>query len=160
MELHGVPTARIFVAVVFAGILSWLVMHHVPERSRLCTRLVRALRPGGGCYIEDLYMRAPFSPEDLPDVRNVLVGNTMTTIDQFMMDLDTAGFVQVRATDLTDDTRPFVAARLAAWQKDSVTHKNQYGTAAYSAMETLYATVSRLFEDGSLGCTRLVAKRE
>jgi len=105
-------------------------------------------------------MRAPFSPDDLRDVRKVLVGNTMTTIDQFMMDLDTAGFVQVRATDLTDDTRTFAAARLAAWQKDSVTHKNQYGVAAYAAMETFYATVSRLFEKGSLGCTRLVAKRE
>jgi SAM-dependent methyltransferase len=144
----------------FDAVVSWLVMHHVPERLRLCTRLVRALRPGGECYIEDLYMRGPFSPEDLRDVRNVLVGNTVTTIDQFMMDLGMAGFVQVRATDLTDDTKPFVAARLAAWQKDALTHKNQYGAAAYAAMETFYATVSRLFENGGLGCTRLVAKRE
>jgi SAM-dependent methyltransferase len=52
----------------FDAVVSWLVMHHVSDRSRLCTRLVRALRPGGGCYIEDLYMRAPFSPEGLRDV--------------------------------------------------------------------------------------------
>jgi SAM-dependent methyltransferase len=128
----------------FDAVVSWLVMHHVPDRSRLCARLVRALRPGGGCYIEDLYMRAPFSPEDLRDVRNILVGNTMTTIDRFIMDLDMAGFVQVRAMDLTEHTKPFVSTRLAAWQKDSVTHKDQYGAAAYVAMEMFYATVSRL----------------
>jgi ubiquinone/menaquinone biosynthesis C-methylase UbiE len=71
----------------FDAAVSWLVMHHVPDRSRLCTRLVRALHPGGGCYTEDLYIRAPFTPVDFRDVRNVLVGNTMTTIDQFMLDL-------------------------------------------------------------------------
>jgi hypothetical protein len=66
----------------------------------------------------------------------------------------------IRATDFTDDTKPFVAARLAAWQKESVTHKDQYGTAAYATMETFYATLSRLLENGSFGCTGLVAKRE
>jgi len=144
----------------FDAMVSWLVMHHVPDRARLCRRLVRALRSGGGCYIEDLYMRAPSSPEDLRDVRNVLIGNTMTTIDEFIMDLDKAGFVQVRATDLTEDAKPFVAARLAAWQEEPITHRDRYGAAAYVAMETFYATVSRLFVNGSLGCVRLVARRE
>jgi len=107
-----------------------------------------------------MYMRSPFSPEDLRDVRNVLIGNTITTIDQFTRDLHAAGFVHVTATDLTADTKPFVAARLAGWKNDSIAHKRQYGAAAFAAMENFYGTVARLFENGGLGCVRLSANRE
>jgi hypothetical protein len=89
-------------------------------------------------------MRASSLPEDLLDVRTVLVGNTVTSIDEF-------------ATDLTSETKPFVAARLAAWRKDSAGHTHEYGESAYTALETFYAVVARLFANGSLGCVRLVA---
>ena len=144
----------------FDAVVSWLVMHHIPDRPRLCTRLSRALRPGGGCYIEDLYMRSPFSPEDLRDVRKVLFGNTVTSIEQFAMDLGTAGFVDVKAKDLTDETRPFVTERLAVWRNESLSHKHLYGTDAFNAMEAFYTTVARLFGNGSLGCVRLLARAQ
>ena len=34
----------------------------------------------------------------------------------------------------------------------------EYGDDAYAVLETFYATVARLFEKGSLGCVRLVAR--
>jgi len=141
----------------FDAVVSWLAVYHIPDRPRLFTKLAGALRPGGGCYIEDLYMRAPFSLEDLRDVHDVLVDNAMTTIDAFIADLKAAGFVRIQSTDLTDETKPFVAARLAAWQHDAVSRKHQYGPDAYAAMETFYSTVKRLFDNGSLGCLRLLA---
>jgi SAM-dependent methyltransferase len=144
----------------FDAVVNWLVLHHIPDRPRLCARLARALRPGGGCYIEDLYMRTPFSADDLHDVRNVLVGNTMTGIDEFTTDLRTGGFIHIRATDLTDETKPFVAERLAAWQKNSVNHTHEYGEAAYVALETFYSVVARLFGNGTLGCARFVANSQ
>lgn len=49
--------------------MSWLAVLHLPDRPRLFARLARALRPGGGCTIEDLCMLAPFSPPDLRDLR-------------------------------------------------------------------------------------------
>src|SRR5262245_3697679 len=69
----------------------------------VCVTVRKCLFPEGGCRLP---IRA-----------------CLTTSDQFMMDLGTAGFIQVRAMNLTDDTKPFVAARLAAWQKDAVTCK-------------------------------------
>ena len=143
----------------FDAIVSWMVLHHIPNRPRLCERLARALRPGGGCYIEDLYMRAPFSAQDLSDVREVLVGNSVTSIEEFTGDMRTAGFTHVNATDLTADVIPFVGARLTTWREDRMSHTKEYGTDAYAALETLYAVIERLFANGSLGCVRLVANR-
>ena len=51
--------------------------------------------------------------ENLLDVRHVLVRNAVTSIDRFTTDLRTAGFTDIRTTDLTEETEPFVAARLA-----------------------------------------------
>ena len=142
----------------FDAVVSWLTIHHIPDRPRLCGRLAMALRPGGQCYIEDLYMRASFSEADLADVRTVLVGNSMTSLGDFEDDLRGNGFVQIDATDLTESTKPFVVARLAAWRKDSDKHIRDLGKDTYDAMENFYVVVARLFEEENLGCVRLVAR--
>jgi cyclopropane fatty-acyl-phospholipid synthase-like methyltransferase len=141
----------------FDAVVSWLTVHHIPNRPRLCARLAKALRSGGQCYIEDLYMRAPFSENDLVDVRTVLIGNSVTNLGDFEDDLRGNGFVQIDATDLTGETKPFVTARLDAWQKDSDRHIRDLGKDAYDAMENFYVVVARLFKEESLGCVRLVA---
>ena len=51
--------------------ISFLAVLHVPDRPRLLRRLATVLRPGGGCYIEDLCQRAPFAAADLHDLRTV-----------------------------------------------------------------------------------------
>jgi cyclopropane fatty-acyl-phospholipid synthase-like methyltransferase len=141
----------------FDAVVRWLTVHHIPNRPRLCARFAKALRSGGQCYIEDLYMRAPFSENDLVDVRTVLIGNSVTNLDEFEEDLRGNGFAQINATDLTDETKPFVSARFAAWQKDSDKRIRDLGKDAYDAMENFYGVVARLFKEGSLGCVRLVA---
>jgi cyclopropane fatty-acyl-phospholipid synthase-like methyltransferase len=141
----------------YDAVVSWLAVHHIPERPKLCARMADVLRSGGGCYIEDLYMRTRFSARDLSDVRNVLIGNSVTSMDEFSVDLQAGGFIQIVPTDLTDETAPFVAAREATWRRDAAKHIEDYGVAAYTALEMFYAVIARLFGNGSLGCVRLVA---
>jgi len=143
----------------FDAVVSWLAVHHIPDRPQLCARMAKALRSGGGCYIEDLYKRARFSAADLADVRNVLIGNSVTSMDDFAADLRAGGFIQVMPTDLTNEIKPFVAARVATWRRDSIKHVQDYGVEAYTALETFYAVIARLFDNGNLGCVRLVATK-
>ena len=63
----GDALSAAFPEATFDAVVSWLVLHHIPERPRLLARLARMLRRGGQCYIEDLYQRAPFATSDLPD---------------------------------------------------------------------------------------------
>jgi cyclopropane fatty-acyl-phospholipid synthase-like methyltransferase len=143
----------------FDAVVSWLTIHHIPDRPQLCARLAKALRSGGQCYIEDLCIRAPLSESDLADVRNVLIGSSVTSLGDFVEDLRETGFIQIDATDLTDATKPFVIARLAAWQRESDKHTRDLGKDAYDAMENFYSVVARLFQAESLGCVRLVASK-
>ena len=102
-------------------------------------------------------MRAPFAAEELRDVREIVFGVTLTSIEDYVGDLEAAGFTGVAATDMTGDWAPFVAARLVAWHKNHAAYARVHGEAAYAAQEVFYAAIARLFESGSLGGVPLVA---
>ena len=62
------------------------------------------------------------------------------------------------ATDLTPDWAPYAEARLAAWREGRDAYARVHGEGAYAAQEMFYATIARLYESGSLGGVRLVAR--
>ena len=141
----------------FDAVVSWLAILHIPDRRRLCVRLAHALRSGGGCYIEDLCMRAPFAADDLRDVREIVCGISMTSIDDYVDDLRSAGFVDVTPTDLTSDWAPYAAARLKSWRQDHEAYARVHGEGAYAAQEKFYSVIAHLYDTGSLGGVRLTA---
>jgi sarcosine/dimethylglycine N-methyltransferase len=142
----------------FDAVVSWLAILHIPDRPRLCTRLARALRAGGGCYIEDLCMRAPFAADDLQNVREIVCGISMTSIEGYVDDLRAAGFVDVTPTDLTGDWAPYAADRLQGWRQGHEAYARVHGEAAYAAQEKFYSVIAHLYRSGSLGGVRLVAR--
>lgn len=142
----------------FDAAVSWLAILHIPNRQRLLSRMARALRSGGGCSIEDLCMRAPFSAPDQRDVRQIVFGITLTSIADYASDLRAAGFVDVVATDMTSDWAPYAAERLAAWRENHAAYARVQGEGAYAAQELFYAVIARLYDSGSLGGVRLVAR--
>jgi cyclopropane fatty-acyl-phospholipid synthase-like methyltransferase len=142
----------------YDAVVSWLAFLHIPDRPRLCSRLVRTLRAGGACYIEDLNMRAPLTARDLREVREIVYGITLTGIDDYIGDLRAAGFVDVTAADLSGDWAPYAAARLAAWRENRAENSRIHGEVAYAALEMFYEVIARLFKGGSLGGVRMVAR--
>ncbi len=142
----------------FDAVVSWLAVLHIPERTRLVRRLAAVLRPGGTCFVEDFTMRAPFAAPALRDLRETVFAITVTGVDDWVADLEAAGFVDVSATDMTEEWQLFVTARLAAWRGNRDAYVRVQGEGAYAAQEKFYAAVARLFEGGSLGGVRLVAR--
>ncbi len=143
----------------FDAAVSWLAILHMADRRKLFSRVARALRPGGGCYVEDLCMRQPFAPADLRDVREIVYGMTVTTIQDYAADMVAGGLADVVTNDLTDDWGPFAATRLAAWRQNHAEYARVHGEGAYAAQELFYAVILRLYESGSLGGVRLIARR-
>lgn len=139
--------------------VSWLAVLHIADRPRLMARIADALRPGGGCYIEDLCRRAPFAPSDLADLRRIVCGVTVTSPGEYERDLRDAGLVDVVATDLTADWAPYAEQRLAAWRRDGAAYARVHGQGAYEAQEVFYAVIARLYDSGSLGGLRIVGRK-
>jgi sarcosine/dimethylglycine N-methyltransferase len=141
----------------FDAAVSWLALLHIPNRPLMCTRMAQALKPGGGCYIEDLCERAPFAAPDLRDLREVVYGISVTSSADYVRDLQRAGFAEVAPADLTGDWAPFAQTRLAAWRANHAAYASVHGEGAYAAQERFYTVIAHLYETGSLGGIRLVA---
>jgi cyclopropane fatty-acyl-phospholipid synthase-like methyltransferase len=144
-------------AGTFDAAVSWLAIHHIPDRPRLLRRVADALRPGGRLYIEDLCERAPFSPDDLVEVERTLHAVTMTRAEEFVKDARAAGFTVVEATDMHDAWATFCAERAASWHLSADRHRRVHGEATFMTLDRFFTTVQRLFENGSLGGLRIVA---
>jgi cyclopropane fatty-acyl-phospholipid synthase-like methyltransferase len=143
----------------FDAVISFLAILHLADRPALFQRWSAVLRPGGRCYIEDLCQRAPFAPADLQDVRTVVHGLTVTSIQDYARDLLGARFVDVATTDLTSDWAPYAAERLKAWRANHQAYAAIHGEGAYAAQELFYSVIARLYAIGSLGGVRLMARR-
>ena len=146
-----------FPDAAFDAVASWLAILHIPDRPRLCARLARALRGGGGCYIEDLCIRAPFAPDDLRQVREIVFGISLSNAQDYANDLRAAGVVSVAITDLTSDWADFATERLTAWRANHEAYARVHGEGAYAAQEKFYSVIAHLYETGSLGGIRLLA---
>jgi cyclopropane fatty-acyl-phospholipid synthase-like methyltransferase len=142
----------------FDAFVSWLAILHISDRPRLFAKLARALRAGGQCYVEDLSQRAPFAPRDLADLRGVVHGIMVTSPADYAADLRSAGFTEVATTDLTSDWAPYAAERLGAWRQNRADYAGVHGEGAYLAHEKFYAVIAQLYDSGSLGGIRLVAR--
>lgn len=143
----------------FDAVVSWLAIHHIPERPRLLSRCADALRAGGHIYIEDLYRRAPFAASDLSDVARTIFGVTLTSADEYVRELQAAGFIDAGATDMTSDWAAFCDARVAAWRGARDRQVRVHGEATYVRLERFFSTVARLFQSGSLGGLCLIGKK-
>ena len=142
----------------FDAAVSWLAILHIPDRPRLLRRLARSLRPGAGCYIEDLAQRAPFSDRDLRDLRQIIFGVSVSSIEDYIGDLHAASFTDVEATDMTQDWSAFASARAVAWRAGHTDYARVHGEAAYAAQEMFYDLIRRLYESGSLAGVRVTAR--
>jgi sarcosine/dimethylglycine N-methyltransferase len=147
-----------FPDATFDAVVSWLAIHHIPERPRLLARLARTLGRGGQFYTEDLCRHAPFATSDLHDVRHTIFGLTLTSIADYVRDLHEAGFTGITATDLSDDWAAFCGAGAAAWRAHRTRHVRVHGEPIYTRLDTFYAVVLRLFGSGSLGGVRVIAR--
>ena len=145
-------------AASFDAVVSWLAILHIPDRPRLCNRLARTLRAGGACYIEDLCMHAPFSADDLKSVREIVCGISMSSIEDYVKDLQSASFINIAATDLTNDWAPYAVDRLQKWRQGHEAYARIHGEGAYAAQEKFYSVIVHLYESGSLGGIRLTAR--
>ncbi len=150
---HPFPTAS------FDAAVSWLAILHMPDRRALFQNVAHGLRAGGRFLIEDLCMRKPFTEPDLQDLRYVVCGVTVTSVDDYVADLMSADLTGVQVDDLTPDWAPFAERRLTAWQANRADYVRVNGEGAYLGQERFYAVIARLYESGSLGGVRLTTTR-
>lgn len=143
----------------FDAAVSWLAIHHIPDRPQLLERLAHAIRPGGHIYIEDLVIREASAREDFLRMKKTLYGITLTDTDAYVQDLDDAGFDEIDVSDMTASWGTFCAARARAFRDSHARQARVHGEPVASRLQLFFDDVAKLFAEGLLGGVRIVARR-
>lgn len=152
----------------FDAVMSWLVILHVPlsKRVDVYRRAHEMLRTGGSMYVEDYFLLNEtngFTAEESSLLqRDVFVPDgTLPTRQQYIDSLLEAGFQEssIDFQDVTPDWVQFTASRLDSWRRDKARHILVHNLQTWSALDSFYSTVAKLFCGGNLGGVKLTIKK-
>lgn len=144
----------------FDHFISLLVFLHIPGRANVLQACFDGLRPGGTFIIED-FMAKPgkaFTDQENSWLLDVVSAPTVSTADQYMKDLHSAGFVDIEIVDLSGIWTKWTKARhdLYVESKDETTR--MHGESVYNFRVKFYGVIDKLFA-GNLGGCRITGRK-
>jgi cyclopropane fatty-acyl-phospholipid synthase-like methyltransferase len=143
----------------YDALISFLAILHIPDRARLFAACHRALRPGGGMYIEDFTLRGELTAAQREALRVKVQSPYVPPPDIYRGQILAAGFETAEIEDVSDDWTAYTAGRLAAFRADRERLVRVHGEDVAEGLEDFYATMAGLYADGVLGGARILAHR-
>jgi cyclopropane fatty-acyl-phospholipid synthase-like methyltransferase len=148
-----------FAPFPYDAVVSWLTFLHIPDKGALFSRCFSAVKPGGTLWAEDFFERGAFAPSELASLETDVYASKLTTREQYVSQLEAAGFVDVVFTDLTAVWTEFVTSRLAMFEANTARHERVYGAGTVAALRHFYQAIVTLFQGGNLGGVQVHATR-
>lgn len=143
----------------YDGVLSILCVLHIPDRERLLAQCFAALRPGGRIYLEDFSKLTEPTPAEWDALRVKVQCAYLPTPDEYVAQLEAAGFVDVHLEDVSESWTAFTGERLVAYRAARERNVRVHGAAVVEGLDDFYATVAGLYADGVLGGALVRATR-
>lgn len=131
-------------------IISFLCILHIPDRDTLFQKAASTLKQGGKLYIEDFFARTALSKEVGDQLRDVVSCPYLPSRDQYISDLEKAGFRDVQFEEMTEEWAKFVHERAVS--------NRQKGTSE-APLTLFYDTIDALFAGRELGGVCLTATK-
>lgn len=141
----------------FDAMVSWLTVLHIPEREALFGRCRRALKTHGRVLIEDFYAPAPLNAQTQQILKKEVACPYLPSREDYICQLEQAGFGAVELQDMSDGWTEFVAQRLAGFRQHAPEFIDRHGQATFDALDGFYATMDRLFSNRLIGGLRIRA---
>jgi len=140
--------------------ISLLVFLHIPDRTALLKSCFTSLKPGGTFVIEDFAAKPglDFTDSEKDGLLNVVSAPTVSTIDKYCVDLESAGFVDVQAVDLSEIWTKWTKARHDLYVESQEETVRMHGEKIYNSRVAFYKVVDDLFA-GNLGGVKLTGRK-
>eukprot|EP00164_Ancoracysta_twista_P002427 GFYU01003214.1.p1 GENE.GFYU01003214.1~~GFYU01003214.1.p1 ORF type:complete len:286 (+),score=77.26 GFYU01003214.1:60-917(+) len=143
----------------FDGIMSFLVILHIPDRKQCWDRLFKLIKPGGKVFVEDFYLRKELTDGDKRDLANTVSCTYLPFKDEYIKHMTDSGFTDVTLTDMTDVWTAFVDKRSNTYDENIERHIEINGKEIAAAQQNFFTTIKRLFTNGNLGGCRVTATK-
>jgi sarcosine/dimethylglycine N-methyltransferase len=131
---------------------------HIADRQKLFGVCRRALVPGKYIYIEDYALRRNLTAAEREALSIKVQCPYLPSTDEYVADLNAAGFANVEHIDVTEDWTNFTASRLAAYRSAHARNVTLHGEALVNGLDDFYATVAELFASGAIAGLKIKAR--
>lgn len=146
------------------GLVSWLCILHMGAqgRQKMWSRGAEILKPGAKLYVEDFFRRGDdFTKEELRILQDDVYcdGNELPSREEYIAELEAAGFSDVQFEDLTETWTKFCDDRFAIWKQGKSRIERVHNEATFRDLSHFYDAIVRLWHGGNLGGVRVVATK-
>ncbi|TRM64987.1 methyltransferase [Schizophyllum amplum] len=125
----------------YDGVVSFLVILHIPDRATLFRRLASLLRPGGRAYIEDYVRGRELSSNECERLLKVVACPYLPDRATYEEQAKSAGFKVVSDENVSPKWKGFTKSRVEVYARK---------TEAVPSMISFYETVAELFSSGAV----------
>jgi len=144
----------------FDHFMSLLVFLHIPDRHGLLKACADALKPGGTFVIEDFAAKpgSSFTSQEQSWLQEVVSAPTVTSPEEYIADLERAGFVDIEVVDLSAVWQKWTKARHDLYVQSKSSTVATQGEEIYKSRVSFYKVVDELFA-GNLGGVRITGRK-
>jgi sarcosine/dimethylglycine N-methyltransferase len=159
-HIHGDLLTSDLPHVKYDNLLSLLVILHISEKRKAFQQIAGLLKENGRIYIEDFYEKNPLTAKEQDDLMRIVSCPSLLTKDEYIDELQQAGFRNIEFLDMNEKWFPFVQGRNQQFNKTKERQISVHGKQLVAELSVFYSTIVKLFGDGHLGGVRLVATRQ
>jgi len=150
--LDGPPETEHYDALV-----SWLTFLHIPNRRHLYQQCFKALKPGGGIYVEDYFERRSLTATEREALSKEVFCDHVPSMENYTRELSEAGFENTVIEDVSESWTEYVDERRQDFERSRARNVALHGQAIVDGLEQFYTAIVRLFQAGNLGGICFVA---
>ncbi|KAF9880316.1 methyl transferase-like protein [Colletotrichum karsti] len=133
-------------------VVSFLCILHIPARQQLFEKAHDVTRAGGRVYIEDFFARtAALDEKTLKVLRESVSCPGLPDKQEYVSELERAGFEVVNWVDMSDVWTDFVHQRAAEYKKDPSVDAD---------LTAFYDAVDEVFTGGQVGGVRITCQKK
>ena len=159
-HIHGDLLTSDLSHVKYDNLLSLLVILHISEKRKAFQKIAGLLKENGRIYIEDFYVKSPLTAKGQDDLIRIVSCPSLLTKDEYIDELQQAGFRNIEFLDMNEKWFPFVQERYQQFYKTKERQISVHGKQLVAELSIFYSTIVKLFGDGHLGGVRIVATRQ
>jgi cyclopropane fatty-acyl-phospholipid synthase-like methyltransferase len=145
----------------YDGFVSWLSIMHISDRCKTFDKCFYALKHGGTFVIEDMVI---LSNDILPlhvlsDLQITLLCPYLNTIEEYVQNLQKAGFVEVQVENKSIEWTDFLNKRISIFEQQRDKNIKIHGYKTTEDLGYYYGIVYNLFKDGYIGGIKICGKK-
>ncbi len=143
----------------FDAMLCLMLFMHVHDRKAALTKCANLLKQGSTMIIEDIVALKQPNSEEENVLKNILGINSITSKEQYLSDLEEAGFKEFQLVDLSGDWQEQSEIQYEQLKTTQTQYRNYLQQRLFDKRLLFFGTVHRILSNGNIGGIGIVCKK-